>query len=109
MTSNEALGKFMATALPSIFKRRIASRLGSGALEAEAHQTRICAYLSAILLIGLGLNAWLGWWWADPFAGLLMVPLIGWEGWEAVRGHTCCDGWHSFMWGPDEVGRIAAQ
>ena len=64
---------------------------GQRALEAEAHQTRICAYLSAILLIGLGLNAWLGWWWADPFAGLLMVPLIGWEGWEAVRGHTCCD------------------
>src|SRR5437667_327697 len=46
---------------------------------------------------------------SPQFAGLLMVPLIGWEGWEAVRGHTCCDGWHSFMWGPDEVGRIAAQ
>ena len=73
------------------FKRRIASRLGSGALEAEARQTRLCAYLSAILLAGLGLNAWLGWWWADPMAGLLMVPLIAWEGWEAVRGHTCCD------------------
>ena len=73
------------------FKRRIASRLGSGALEAEARQTRVCAYLSAILLLGLGLNAWLRWWWADPIAGLLMVPLIAWEGWEAVRGHTCCD------------------
>ena len=73
------------------FKRRIASRLGSGALEAEARQTRICAYLSAILLAGLGLNAWLGWWWADPAAGLLMVPLIAWEGSEAVRGRTCCD------------------
>ena len=58
------------------FKRRIASSLGSGALEAEARQTRICAYLSAILLAGLSLNAWLGWWWADPVAGLLMVPLI---------------------------------
>jgi divalent metal cation (Fe/Co/Zn/Cd) transporter len=73
------------------FKRRIASRLGSGALEAEARQTRVCAYLSAILLVGLGLNAWFGWWWADPIAGLVMVPLIAWEGWEAVRGHTCCD------------------
>jgi divalent metal cation (Fe/Co/Zn/Cd) transporter len=72
------------------FKRRIASRLGSGALEAEARQTRVCAYLSAILLAGLGLNAWLGWWWADPVAGLLMVPLIAWEGLEAVRGRTCC-------------------
>jgi divalent metal cation (Fe/Co/Zn/Cd) transporter len=73
------------------FKRRIASSLGSGALEAEARQTRICAYLSGILLAGLGLNAWLGWWWADPVSGLLMVPLITWEGAEAVRGRTCCD------------------
>ena len=70
---------------------RETSRLGSGALEAEARQTRIYAYLSAILLAGLGLNAWLGWWWADPAAGLLMVPLIAWEGWETVRGRTCCD------------------
>jgi len=73
------------------FKRRIARRLGSGALEAEARQTRICACLSAILLAGLGLNASLGWWWADPAAGLLMVPLIAREGWDAVRGRTCCD------------------
>mgnify|MGYP002066395222 CR=1 FL=1 len=43
------------------FTRRVASRLGSGALGAEARQTRVCAYLSAILLAGLGLNAWLGW------------------------------------------------
>lgn len=71
-------------------KRRVASRLGSGALEAETRQTEICAWLSAILLAGLGLNAWLGWWWADPVAGLLMVPLIAREGWEAARGRTCC-------------------
>ena len=45
-------------------KRRIATRLESGALEAETRQTEICAYLSTILLAGLGLNAWLGWWWA---------------------------------------------
>jgi divalent metal cation (Fe/Co/Zn/Cd) transporter len=73
------------------FKRRIASDLNSGALEAEARQTRVCAFLSAILLAGLGLNGWLGWWWADPLAGLLMVPLIAWEGLEALRGRTCCD------------------
>ena len=72
------------------YKRRIARRLASGALEAEARQTRVCAYLSAILLAGLGLNAWWGWWWADPLAGLGMVPLIAWEGLEAVRGRTCC-------------------
>jgi divalent metal cation (Fe/Co/Zn/Cd) transporter len=64
------------------FKRQIASRLQSGALEAEARQTRVCAYLFAILLAGLGLNSWLGWWWADPVSGLLMVPLIACEGFE---------------------------
>jgi divalent metal cation (Fe/Co/Zn/Cd) transporter len=74
------------------FKRRVARRLDSGALEAEARQTRACAFLSAILLAGLGLNAWRGWWWADPVAGLVMVPLIAWEGLEALRGRTCCAG-----------------
>jgi divalent metal cation (Fe/Co/Zn/Cd) transporter len=73
------------------FKRRVAGRLASGALEAEARQTLVCAYLSVTLLAGLGLNAWLGWWWADPVAAMVMVPLIAWEGWEAVRGRTCCD------------------
>jgi divalent metal cation (Fe/Co/Zn/Cd) transporter len=72
-------------------KRRIATRLGSGALEAEAWQTRVCAFLSAILLAGLGLNAWLGWWWADPLAALGMVSLIVQEGWLALTGQTCCD------------------
>ena len=71
-------------------KRKVASSLESGALEAETRQTEICAYLSAILLLGLGLNAGLDWWWADPVAGLGMVPFIAWEGWEAIRGQTCC-------------------
>ena len=72
------------------FKRRVATKLDSGALEAETRQTEVCAYLSAILLAGLGLNAWFGWWWADPVAGLAMTPLIAKEGWEAIRGRTCC-------------------
>ena len=71
-------------------KRGVAAQLASGALEAETRQTEICAYLSAILLGGLGLNAALGWWWADPAAGLVMVPLIAREGVEAVRARTCC-------------------
>lgn len=71
-------------------KRRVATQLDSGALEAETRQTAVCAFLSAILLAGLGLNAWLGWWWADPLAGLAMVPLIAKEGIEALRGETCC-------------------
>ena len=72
-------------------KRRVAATLASGALEAEARQTRLCAYLSAILLLGLGANAGLGWWWADPVAALVMVPFIAWEGWQALTGKTCCD------------------
>jgi len=72
------------------FKRRVARELRSGALEAEARQTRVCAYLSAILVVGLGLNAAFGWWWADPVAALGMAPLIAREGVDAVRGRTCC-------------------
>ncbi len=48
-------------------------------------------YLSAILLVGLLLNALFGWWWADPIAALIMVPIIVKEGIEALRGKTCCD------------------
>jgi divalent metal cation (Fe/Co/Zn/Cd) transporter len=65
-------------------KRHVARHLGSKALAADAMETLICAYLSIALLIGLGLNAWLGWWWADPVAALAMLPLILHEGWEAA-------------------------
>jgi len=71
-------------------KRRIALKLGSGALAAEAMQTAVCTYLSAILLSGLVLNAEFGWWWADPVAALAMVPLIVREGMEGVRGRSAC-------------------
>jgi len=73
-------------------KRRVAARLNSRALVADSHQTDICAYLSAILLVGLGLNAILGWWWADPVAALAMLPIIVKEGLEALRGEACEDG-----------------
>ncbi len=72
-------------------KRRAAAELGSAALHADSQQTQICAYLSVILLAGLGFNAALGWWWADPVAGLLMTPIIVSEGVEALRGKTCCN------------------
>jgi divalent metal cation (Fe/Co/Zn/Cd) transporter len=71
-------------------KRRIGVQLGSRALTAEARQTSLCAYLSAILLGGLVLNAWLGWWWADPVAALAMVPIIAREGVEGLRGEDTC-------------------
>lgn len=74
-------------------KRRVASAIHSRAMLAEAKQTQLCMYLSAILLAGLGLNAVVGWWWADPVAALVMVPIIGNEGVEALRGEECeCHG-----------------
>jgi divalent metal cation (Fe/Co/Zn/Cd) transporter len=73
-------------------KRSVAWELQSGALAAEAKQTLICTYLSAILLGGLLLNALLGWWWADPVAALAMVPPIAWEGIEGLRGRSACGG-----------------
>ena len=70
-------------------KRRVAAELNSRALHADSRQTSLCAYLSAILLGGLTLNAVFGWWWADPIAGLGMVPLILKEGADAIQGKTC--------------------
>jgi divalent metal cation (Fe/Co/Zn/Cd) transporter len=70
-------------------KCRVAATLESRALHADSRQTDICAYLSAILLVGLGVNAALGWWWADPVAGLLMVPIILREGVKALQGEAC--------------------
>ena len=72
-------------------KRKVARGIKSGALMADSKQTALCTYLSAILLLGLLLNAFLGWWWADPVAALVMVPIIVKEGIEALRGETCCD------------------
>ena len=72
-------------------KRRVARAMGSGALHADARQTDFCAYLSAIVLAGLVLDAAFGWWWADPIAGLVMVPIIAREGVRAVRGESCDD------------------
>lgn len=72
-------------------KRNVARTIGSRALESDSRQTSLCAYLSAILLGGLLLNALLGWWWADPVAALVMVPIIANEGREALRGETCDD------------------
>jgi divalent metal cation (Fe/Co/Zn/Cd) transporter len=72
-------------------KRRVAIALGSRAMVSEAAQTSLCAYLSVIALAGVGLNAWLGWWWADPVAALAMVPIIAREGIEGIRGEPSCE------------------
>jgi divalent metal cation (Fe/Co/Zn/Cd) transporter len=72
-------------------KRRVGSALGSAAMHADAKQTEFCTYLSAILLTGLLLNALFGLWWADPVAGLIMVPIIAKGGIDGWRGKTCYD------------------
>ena len=71
-------------------KRQVARQLDSGALWIEARQTSICAWLAAILLGGLLLNATFGWWWADAAAALVMSPLIAKEGVDGMRGRNHC-------------------
>jgi divalent metal cation (Fe/Co/Zn/Cd) transporter len=88
-----ALVSLVSMPLLSRAKRRVAHGLDSGALAADAGQTALCAYLSAILLGGLALNALFGWWWADPVSALVMVPIIAREGLQGLRGQpTCADG-----------------
>lgn len=72
-------------------KKQVGKELGSAAMNADAKQADFCMYLSAILLAGLLLNAVLGWWWADPVAALIMVPIIAKEGIEGIKGKACCD------------------
>lgn len=72
-------------------KRAVAGRIASRALESDSRQTSLCAYLSAILLGGLLLNATLSWWWADAVAALVMVPIIVREGVMGLRGEPCED------------------
>src|SRR3954469_11199926 len=71
-------------------KARVAERLGSSATKSESRQTMLCAYLSAALLFGLGVNALAGWWWADPLTALVIAALAVREGRESWRGESCC-------------------
>jgi len=82
----------IVTPLLSREKRKVGRALGSVAMHADAKQTEFCTYLSAILLVGLLLNAFLGLWWADPLAALIMVPIIAKEGVEGLQGRACADG-----------------
>ncbi len=68
-------------------KRRAAAAMGSRALEADAFQTSACWWLSLIALGGIGLNAGLGWWWADPLAALGISVILVREAREAWPGH----------------------
>ena len=68
----------------ALFKRRTGERLESEALVADAAESAFCAYLSAVVLVGVALNTTFGWWWADPVAALLIIPLVVKEGLEAL-------------------------
>jgi len=70
-------------------KRKLSAVTGSAALRADATQSALCAYLSVIALAGLVLNAVLRFRWADPVAALVILPLVIWEGREAIRGKPC--------------------
>ena len=70
-------------------KRRLSAATGSAALRADAAESALCAYLSLIALVGLGVNAIWHVKWADPVAALVVTPLIVWEGREAIRGRAC--------------------
>ncbi|MEO5853591.1 MAG: cation transporter [Nocardioides sp.] len=71
-------------------QRRTGRALGSNAVVADSTQTLLCTYLSAVLLVGLVLNATLGWSWADPIAGLVIAAVAVREGRQAWRGEGCC-------------------
>jgi divalent metal cation (Fe/Co/Zn/Cd) transporter len=70
-------------------KRKLSAATGSSALRADAAQSALCAYLSLIALVGLGVNAIWHVAWADPVAALVVTPLIVWEAREAIRGKSC--------------------
>jgi divalent metal cation (Fe/Co/Zn/Cd) transporter len=70
-------------------KQRVGRQLNSSATVSEGSQNMICAYLSSALLVGLGANALLGWWWADPAAALVIAGVAAREGRESWRGENC--------------------
>lgn len=88
-----ALAIFSLVVMPLIAwgKIKAARFLKNAPLLAEAKETLACSYLSLTLLLGLIANAWLGWWWADPVAALLMIPWLIKEGLEGLRAESCCE------------------
>jgi divalent metal cation (Fe/Co/Zn/Cd) transporter len=66
-------------------KGRTGREMGSRALVADSAETWVCSYLSLALLLGVGLNAAFGWWWADPLGALAMLPVILWQGFETLE------------------------
>jgi divalent metal cation (Fe/Co/Zn/Cd) transporter len=88
-----ALAALSLVVMPTLAwaKRRVAAGLGSMALKADAAETQLCTYLSAVVLIGLAANALAGWWWMDPLAGLVVAALAVREGREAWLSGDLCE------------------
>ena len=82
-------------------QRRTGRELGSRSAVADSQQALLCSYLSAVLLVGLGLNSLFGWSWADPIAGLVIAAVAVREGLEAWKGRNCCG---PTTLGPDPSG-----
>lgn len=85
-----ALLSLLVMPLLSWGKLRAAKEINSPALRSEAKETIACSILSLILLVGLAANALFGWWWADPVAGLVMIPWLLKEGIAGIKGEGCC-------------------
>lgn len=86
-----ALASLAVMPFLSWWQRRTGRELGSAAVEGDGTQTLLCTYLSAVLLVGLVLNATLGWYWADPVAALVIAAVAAREGWQNWQGEDCCD------------------
>ncbi len=85
-----AIASLLVMPVLSTAQRRTGRALGSNAVVADGTQTLLCTYLSAVLLVGLVLNATVGWFWADSVAGLVIAAVAAREGVQAWRGEGCC-------------------
>jgi divalent metal cation (Fe/Co/Zn/Cd) transporter len=72
------------------YKFKVAARLNSRALRADAVESITCGYLSIVLMIGLAATRLLDWWWLDSVAALALIPFLTKEAWAAIRGESCC-------------------
>src|SRR5213594_595662 len=72
------------------YKLKVAARLDSRALRADAVESITCGYLSIVLMIGLAATWLLGWWWLDSVAALALIPFLVKEAGAAIRGESCC-------------------
>jgi divalent metal cation (Fe/Co/Zn/Cd) transporter len=86
-----AIASLIVMPILAAAKRQTGRQMGSRTVVADCNQTKLCAYLSLILLVGLIFNATVGWWWADPVAALAIAALAINEGRQAWSGETCAD------------------